>query len=233
MQDIVSQNNTQINEINKYAQIGKISSGLLHDLISPITALNIQIQNLDETSIQNPEYLRSIKDAVVNVSNYSKLIKDYISGSSEKETLELGEEVQNSIELISYKAIKENISIQFIREKGIEILARKVHIYQIIISLLTNAIEAYEDKHLNRKVIIKLERENNEILISIQDFGKGIEDTDKIFEPFYTTKTSAGGTGIGLSTVKHLVESEFLGRIIVQSQINQGSLFKIYFKTDL
>jgi signal transduction histidine kinase len=167
----------KISRVEKYAQIGQISSGLLHDLTSPITALNLQLETLDAEMLKNPKYLQSIKDAVVNINNYSSLIKSYISGDRTKQKLNLSDEIQKAIELISYKAVKENIQIQ--------------------------------------------------ILLSIKDYGCGINDTKKIFSNFYTTKRSSGGTGIGLSSVKHIVEKELNGKIEIESEIEKGSTFII------
>jgi signal transduction histidine kinase len=217
----------KISRVEKYAQIGQISSGLLHDLTSPITALNLQLETLDAEMLKNPKYLQSIKDAVVNINNYSSLIKSYISGDRTKQKLNLSDEIQKAIELISYKAVKENIQIQFIRNEDIDIMARKIEIYQIIISLLSNAIESFRIQDENRKVIIKLEKIQNKILLSIKDYGCGINDTKKIFSNFYTTKRSSGGTGIGLSSVKHIVEKELNGKIEIESEIEKGSTFII------
>lgn len=217
----------QILIFEKFAQIGKISSGLIHDLTSPITALNLQMELLDENLARNPEFIMHIKEAVINVNNYSKIMKEYISGESKKESVILSKEIENAIKLISYKAVKESVQIQFIRNQESKIKINKIHIYQIIISLVSNAIEAFKKNNSNRKIIIKNEEMKNEIKISVTDFGRGIKYPQKIFKTFYTTKRNSGGIGIGLSTVKYIVEKELKGKIEVSSKINKGSTFEI------
>lgn len=213
-------------QIQKYAQIGKISSGLIHDLTSPITSLNLQMEMIDETIIKDPNFLLHIKDAVVSVNEYSKIIKEYISGQSKKQLIDLSLEIEKALKLISYKAIKKNIQIQFIRKNNPKIFIDKVLVYQIIISLVSNAIESFRESDSNRKIIIHM-NEDNYINISITDFGCGIKNIHKIFQTFYTTKQNDGGTGIGLSNVKYIIEKELSGKINVKSKLNEGSTFEI------
>ena len=220
--------NTQdINTLEKYAQIGKLSSGLIHDLISPITALNIQLETSDEKLLNNSEFLKSIKAAVVNVNNYSDLIKNYISGNREKRWLFLDEEIQKAVELISYNAVRNEIQIQFIRKKGIKIFANSAEIYQIMISLISNAIESFKESSPARKIIIKLDHKNDKTILLIKDFGRGIENINRIFDRFYTTKKDEGGTGIGLSSVKDIIENSLNGNIEIETEIDKGTSFKI------
>ncbi len=215
-----------ISQIEKYTQIGKISSGLIHDLASPITALNIQMEILEQET-KKSKCTENMKQTISGIFEYCKLMKVYISGSDNKIAIDLGNEIQRSIELISYNALRNRIQIIFIRESNVQITANIVHIYQIMISLISNAIESFKPEFSNRKIIIKLERINHKIIISIQDFGIGMQNTKIIFKTFYTTKREIGGTGIGLSSVKRIVEKELKGKIEIQSKVNEGSIFKI------
>jgi signal transduction histidine kinase len=216
-----------VEQMIRYAQIGKLSSGLLHDLTSPITALNLQLQTMDSESLKDSEWVKALKDAIVNIDSYSQLIKVYISGNKKKKEVNLEKEIKRALKLISYRAIKNRIQIQFIKQKGIKMFANKVQIYQIIISLVSNAIESFRECDSDRKIIIKLEKIKDRILILVKDFGGGIDNTKKIFSPFYTTKIKDGGTGIGLSNVKHIVEQEYGGKIKVISEKEKGSTFVI------
>lgn len=216
-----------LSQIEKLAQIGQISTGIIHDLISPITALNLQLELLNNDKLKDSRYINSIRESLERVEDYSKLIKEYISNNQKNVLLDLNKTIDDSLKLISYKAIKENIQIQFIRRGNFFVKTKPIFIYQIIISLISNAIESYRENDINRKIIIKLENINKKISLEIRDFGRGIENIKKIFSPFYTTKKDMGGTGIGLSSVKYIVEEELLGKITVQSEIDKGSVFRI------
>jgi len=112
-------------------------------------------------------------------------------------------------------------------------------ISQIVINLLTNARDAISesDKHSGDGIIkIRSGVENDKIFLEVSDNGTGFgsDTTDKLFEAFYTTKTSGKGQGLGLSIVKSIVDI-YGGFISVKSEPGQGATFKIYFplnKTD-
>jgi two-component system NtrC family sensor kinase len=102
----------------------------------------------------------------------------------------------------------------------------------MVSNLVSNAIDAYEDfPGVDRRVVVNLEVEGKDAVLTVQDFGKGIapEHLEKIFEPFFTTKDLEKGTGIGLSTTKHLIEQELRGSITVASGLGQGTVFTIHF----
>lgn len=220
-------NKQNISVIEKYAQIGQIYSGIIHDLISPITALGMQIDLINEKNIDRRKHIKFIRETITGINEYSKIVKNYISMNQQKRWLDLSKEIEKSLKLISYSAIQNNIQINFIRKEKVKIFSNRIKIYQIIISLVSNAIESFREKDSNRKIIIKIEKIKNKTIISITDFGQGIENTDIIFSPFYTTKKDKGGTGIGLSSVRHIVEKDLKGKIIVNSKPDEGSTFKI------
>lgn len=221
-------------EIEKYAQIGKISTGLLHDIMNPITAFNLQLEMLEGKKINSAEYLNSIKKITKNVNDYVSIIKEYINEDKIEKEFELTEIIQKSIELVSHKAISNSVQIQFIRNNQYFIKNNPLYFYQVIINLVANAIDAYKEMEelSNKKVIIKILENNKTIRITIKDFGSGIDPSNmkKIFHPFYTTKQKKGGTGIGLCTTKYIIENKFKGKIFVESEPRSGSLFHIVLK---
>ena len=99
----------------------------------------------------------------------------------------------------------------------------RTHFYQIITNLVQNAIDAYEKEG---SILIEIKKTDINTIISISDFGKGINEMDinKIFEPYFTKKKK--GTGLGLALVKKLVDVNN-SNIIVTSKENEGSCFEI------
>ena len=94
-------------------------------------------------------------------------------------------------------------------------------------NLIKNAIDAME--HSDKKCFgIKTGMENGDIIIEISDTGKGIaaENLEKIFSPDYTTKPVAKGTGLGLASVKTMINA-YSGNIIVESEKGKGTLFTV------
>jgi CheY-like chemotaxis protein len=106
-------------------------------------------------------------------------------------------------------------------------------IQQLLINLLTNAIQALERWPQPHEITIDLSRGNGHILIlTISDNGPGIppELHDRIFEPFFTTKPVGQGTGLGLSIVQTIV-TEHRGILTLASQIGRGTRFMIQLPT--
>jgi signal transduction histidine kinase len=96
---------------------------------------------------------------------------------------------------------------------------------QVLMNILSNAIDAIEDKGTIR---ISSSKSNGSIRVTIKDSGKGIPENiqSKIFEPFFTTKEVGQGTGLGLSICQGIIEKHH-GRIEVKSQVGKGSEFEI------
>jgi len=220
----------KVMEIIKYAQIGKISSGLIHDLSSPITALNIQFEIMDSKLIKKEDFYNSTKESFLLLEACSVLMKKYVSGGNTKIWIDAGDEIQKTIKLISYSAIKNNVQIQFIRTEGIKLFINPMFLYQISMNLILNAIESFREEDTNRKIIIRLSKIDKYTELTVQDFGCGIENTKRIFSFLYSTKLEKGGAGIGLSSIKYIIKKELKGKIEVYSKPNEGSIFKVLIR---
>ena len=97
-----------------------------------------------------------------------------------------------------------------------------------------NVSNAINYSYENNKVIVRVYREDIKVNLEIQDYGIGIDKKDQkhIFERFYRVDKArsrdSGGTGLGLSITKHIVEA-LHGTIMVESELNKGSLFRVSF----
>ena len=96
---------------------------------------------------------------------------------------------------------------------------------QVFMNILSNAIDAIDDKGI---IAISTSKSNKSIRISIKDSGRGISENikSKIFDPFFTTKEVGQGTGLGLSICHSIIEKH-RGSIEVKSEIGKGSEFVI------
>jgi two-component system NtrC family sensor kinase len=115
-----------------------------------------------------------------------------------------------------------------------EISAIGNQIQQVLMNLLINARQAMSE---GGQLVIKLKKnlQNNTVDLSVRDYGPGIsqEKLRKIFDPFYSTKagpdeTGKGGTGVGLSTCKNIIEAHG-GKIRVESSLGKGTCFTLMF----
>ena len=144
--------------------------------------------------------------------------------------MNLSELAYTTIDNLQNQARYKDIKIVSEIEKDVIIEAHENKIAQVITNLLSNAINYSLE---NNEVIVRVYREGHEVNLEIQDFGIGIDKRSKAyFERFYRVDKArsrdSGGTGLGLSITKHIVEAHH-GTINVESNIGEGSLFKVSF----
>ncbi len=213
----------------RFAEFGRLSAGLFHDLINPLNAVSLSIEKLkvnDESVNKAIKAAKKMEDLVVAV-------RKQISRQENKNVFSLNKEIQDVIDILSYRARKNNVEIRFSHENDVNFLGNSIRFNQAVLNLAANAIDSYlpeKSDNADRAVEVSLKEKENEIILAVKDFGIGIskENLQKIFDPFFTTKDY--GVGIGLSMAKQIVERDFFGKLIVESNIQpeqSGSTFTI------
>lgn len=211
------------------AEIGKISSGLFHDLLNPLTSLTLCIEHLtnEDKKVYNP-MLKEIKESSLRMSEFVNLMKNYIDCNEEKRLFRVDKEINKIIKLMSYKAYHNNVSIIFCQKDNLKICGSPFKFQQIMLNLVSNAIDSYENDHFsNKKVVIETFKYKKKIVMNIRDFGCGMtqEIQKKLFKPMFSTKKD--GHGLGLHNVAMTIKKEFNGKISATSEPNKGSLFSV------
>ncbi len=108
-----------------------------------------------------------------------------------------------------------------------------IKLNQVLSNLVTNAIDSYNDNDMRSRRIVSVKSSldilNTAIIITVTDFGIGIpkDKVERIFDPFYTTKTCERGTGIGLTITRRIIQEDFKGTISVQSSKLLGTVFTV------
>ena len=95
----------------------------------------------------------------------------------------------------------------------------------VVLNLLLNAIEAVEENTGKIDIQTEMDINSKQVALHVADNGKGLEDTDRIFDPFYTTKPNVG-TGLGLAIVQKVIHNHH-GTIKVQSLPAKGTTFTV------
>ncbi len=223
----------KISTLYRMAEFGRLSSGIFHDLINPLTAVSLNLEQIKaETNtkiLDAKSYLNQALLATGRMESLIASIKNQITQENTINFFSLNTEINQTIQILSYKARKAQTTLNFYASKEINLNGNHVKFSQIIMNLLANAIEACEDT-VTRQVDINLTDSPGEIKIIIKDSGSGIapENITKIFNPFFSTKSAAGrGLGIGLASTKRIIEKDFHGQISVTSTINHGTIFII------
>ncbi len=241
----------------KLAALGRLGSGMSHELKNPLNIINnsskvledivdsISQKNIPEEFNQDMSSLKKLSEMIYKNGVRANEILMGMMSKFNKTTSEISENdlsnlVQKSI-LFAKEAKNEKIKtfgihIQEDIEKNILFKCRPQDIERIVINLLENAIDAVAQKYQNKQIespLIKLELHQikTKIIFQIRDNGMGIkpELEEQVLEPFFTTKPTGEGTGLGLSIVYDIVTA-LDGELIITSKENDFTEIKIKLK---
>lgn len=222
----------KIGQLYRLAEFGRISSGIFHDLISPLTAISINLEQLSEDPHLR-ETSKKVEQAVLATKRMKTLVesvKKQLKNEECRKLFSINNEIKETLSLLEHRAICTNTILKFRFEKEIEMFGNPLKFSQIILNLVANSLDELADtnraeKHIHIKLTLK---RNDMICIIVKDNGSGINKDlmNKIFDPFFSTKNGKG-LGLGLSSTKHLVEKEFKGTIGVKNLPEGGCAFSI------
>jgi two-component system, NtrC family, sensor kinase len=218
----------RLDELARAAEFGKAAQGIFHDLMSPLTSLILHTEKLrDDTSAK--ESIKKASEASKRMAIYIKDIRATLSREETERLCDIRVELDHILHLFVFAAREKNI--EFKTEGSGMIYGSPTKLRQLFSNLISNALDSFDYIQRKDKIIeIKIAERS----IQIKDNGCGIkkDDLDKIFKPFFTTKSIDKGTGIGLSTVKEIVERHFRGSITVRSTEGVDTTFSISFPQD-
>ncbi|MBV6646187.1 MAG: PAS domain S-box protein [Cyclobacteriaceae bacterium] len=161
-----------------------------------------------------------VKQLVTSLRNFSRTDQD------ERVLSDINLALQSTIRLIQHN-VKHRIKITIDLDETLpKLLCIPGKLSQVFLNLIDNAIHAISGQG---EITIKSSRKEEDLVIEIGDTGEGIPEDikHKIFEPFFTTKEVGKGTGLGLAISSRII-SEHNGRMIMESEVGQGTTFMIY-----
>lgn len=121
-----------------------------------------------------------------------------------------------------YIWLVQNRKIEIIKNtQKIEIIGLVNEFIQVLVNIINNALDAFEENNLEKKLIfIDIYKEENNLILKIKDNAGGIKETiiNRIFEPYFTTKHKSQGTGIGLYMSNEIIKKHMNGNISVSNK---------------
>ncbi|CAF3564106.1 unnamed protein product [Rotaria socialis] len=229
----LAQNNEYL--LLRYSELEKFAHVISHDMKSPLNNIISLIGIIKENSVEalnseNEEYFNLIEECSIQLKKYIDGVLNFYKTDSidlnKKDEIVIADLIE---ELKSLLDIKSNVKINFSNDYEV-IEMNKYALIQILLNLVGNGIK-YNDKKIS-EINIDFKSNSNQYILQVSDNGIGIkpENFKEIYESFkiLNIKDRDGnfGTGIGLSTVKKIVDK--LGSIQVASEINNGTTFTIY-----
>lgn len=234
-QDLRASQYEQVLQLNQMADLGRQISSLFHDLANPLTAINL---NLEELQILAEEHRqdRALHRSVTRALQVTERMEQFIETTRRQirqektvATFPLDDEIRHALRSVQYRARLQQVRLHYHKEIGLSIHADRIKTFKLVQNMVSNAIDSYASlpKERDRSVTVQAKLTPEHITISIQDHGCGIapENIPRIFDPFYTTKGFDQGTGIGLSICREIVERDLDGTLDVTSEPGKGTTF--------
>jgi len=228
----------QIQEQSKLAQMGEMLNMIAHQWRQPLNAMSASAINL---SLKN-EFDMLDKESIEDTSRFiqqetqkmSKVINDFMEFNKPEKNTEflLFDAVSPVVSMISSQFKNRNISLELDIDKELKVFHNLKSIEHVILNLMMNSKDAFEEKNIDdKKIKIFTTTDEEHIFLHVKDNAGGIAEDiiDKVFNPYFTTKEQGKGTGIGLYMSKQMIESINKSSISVET-IDNTTLFSIKFK---
>ena len=232
----VEERTRQLLAIEKPAEIGKYAAQIVHDLNNPLQVIHSGLDLADMMmSDENPD-LKELGECVHTVKSSALDLRKMIAGilihARDKalhrtEQIDINEIIKRELDFFrlnpTYKhKIKKHVDLS---DNLPQISGNPIQIKQLIDNLVKNAIDAMENSP-EKRLTVETHPEEKAVMIRISDTGEGIaeEDLGRIFSPDFTTKPIGKGTGLGLASVKTMVDA-YSGDIKVESKKGEGTTF--------
>ena len=236
----------QLFQSQKMESIGRLAGGIAHDFNNILTAImgyaELLENRLGDLEGKEGKAVRVILSGVEKASHLTKQLLGFARGGKYDPKAHNIHQIIKDVVLVFEKLFEKNIEIHYEFDTSIRCIeGDRNQIEQVFTNIIVNAKDAMPEGGVltfqTKEVNIKKEEATkypelnagDYINISVIDTGVGMsaKTTDRIFEPFYSTKERGKGTGLGLATVYGIIKKHN-GHIICQSSLDQGTRFEIY-----
>ena len=227
----------QVEYTNKMASVGRLAAGVAHEVNNPLAVINEKaglikdLVTLKQEFGENPRLLGLVDSILACVKRAGNITKRLLSFSRNMEVsfepVNLKELIEEVLSFLTKEAEYRSIRVSLAASDDVpQIESDRGKLQEIFLNLINNAFAAMSDGG-NLGIQVR-QKETDNVSVTVADDGCGISQADinRIFEPFFSTKTKKGGTGLGLSLTQNFVR-EIGGSLNVESVVGKGTTFTI------
>jgi two-component system NtrC family sensor kinase len=196
----------------KMATIGRLVSGVAHEVNNPLAA----ILGFTDLLLENPAVPESaredLKIILEETQRTKEIVQDLLSFARQKPTqrepVQVNTILRQTIKLRSYDFSSHGVDVVEEFDEGIgPTLGDSQQLQQVFLNILNNAYDAIQESGNHGKIRIRTRRTQDAIEVAFIDNGTGVAEPERIFDPFFTTKQAGKGTGLGLSICYGIVRA--------------------------
>jgi signal transduction histidine kinase len=231
----------RLRHAERLAAVGKMASHIAHEVRNPLNSVGLNAEMISEEASSLPP--SEARDEIVSLSRRVSEEVDRLTGitrqylelgrlpTPEPVPTPLGELAGSVVEFLAPDMAEKSVDLVLdVESEGPVVSVDRDQMKQVLINLVRNASEAM-DGDGERRIEVRVVVADDSVLLSVKDSGRGMaeEDMEHIFEPFFSTRE--GGTGLGLSLTRHVVDGHG-GRIECFSDTGKGTTFVITLPLD-
>jgi nitrogen fixation/metabolism regulation signal transduction histidine kinase len=197
----------------------EMAKQVAHEIKNPLTPMRLTVQSFQRKFDANdPElkqklndYSKTLIQQIDTMSAVASAFSNFASmPAQQNETLNVVQVVELALDIFNEEYVISKID--------------RTQLIRIITNLVKNAIQSIPDEQPEKHILVSVNEEEDNVIITVQDNGIGIapENRERVFEPKFTTKTS--GMGLGLGIIKNIIEN-YKGTITFETEVGKGSTF--------
>ncbi|MBF0622301.1 MAG: PAS domain S-box protein [Magnetococcales bacterium] len=217
----------------KMSSISQMAAGIAHEVNHPLTTASLNIETLKlhlENSMEDQEVINRIENVERNLERAATLARELLvfarSDKTEFSSLDINEEIEVALTLLGPRL--DNITVkQQTTDDMPMVMGNSVKAGQLFGNLFNNAIDAMSGRGT---LFINSSYQGDRIVVDIRDTGPGIpaDHQDKLFDPFFSTKSPGSGTGLGLSICYDIIKRHRGGIRFIDTE-QEGATVRIWF----
>lgn len=246
----------QADQVSRLAAIGELAAGVAHEINNPNGMIlrnldfvadvladalpllepdseDLQLGGLDYPLVcaQVPQLVEDMRRGAGHIRDIVRDLKDFsrVEGTVFHEPFELNEAVAAAARLLEGPLRKATDAFELqLAENLPQVCGNLRQIEQVVLNLMTNAIQALPDRRRSIRVTTFFDPASQQLVVEVTDQGKGIrpEHLEQLTHPFFTTRREAGGTGLGLSVSSRIVK-QHQGQLTFESTLGQGTTARL------
>ncbi len=236
---IIEQKQSQLIERSRQAVMGDTIGTIAHQWRQPLAAISSNIFNLaidvecdryDKERFKNT--LLSMEKQIQFLSSTINDFRDFFKKNKERVLTTIEKVVEDTLIVVSPSLKSRGILFKKDFRANIEMMLYSNELKQVILNLIKNAEDILTEREIsNPTIYISTYSDNSRVYLEVRDNGGGVcrDIINRIFEPYFTTKNTKDGTGIGLYMSKVIIEESLKGEISVKNE-EDGAVFKIGLK---
>jgi len=216
----------------KMATIGRLVSGVAHEVNNPLAA----ILGFTDLLLENPEVPVSAREdlqiILQETQRTKEIVQDLLSFArqrpAQKEPVNVNVVLRQTIKLRSYDFSSHGVEVTEEFEENLSpTLGDAQQLQQVFLNILNNAYDAIQESGNHGRIRIRTRRAEDDIEVAFMDNGTGVADPERIFDPFFTTKQAGKGTGLGLSICYGIVRAHGGEILCWNNEGESGSTFVV------